>query len=86
VPYLIGLEANWTDADQSDANIAWARSAFDDLQQFARGTYLNFPGFMEDADKLLQGAYDLNYERLLAIKTKYDPDNLFHGALSIVPA
>jgi hypothetical protein len=86
VPYLIGIEANWTNPDQSDANIAWARTAFDDLQQFARGTYLNFPGFMEDADKLLHGAYDLNYERLLAIKTKYDPDNLFHGALNIVPA
>ena len=36
---------------------------------------------MEDGDKLLQGAYEANYERLLAIKTKYDPDNLFHGAV-----
>jgi hypothetical protein len=85
MPYLVSIEANWTDPGQSDANIAWARNTFEDLQQFAHGSYLNFPGFMEDADKLLQGAYETNYERLLAIKTKYDPDNLFHGALNIVP-
>ncbi len=85
MPYLVGIEANWMDPAQSDANLAWARNAFEDMQQFAHGSYLNFPGFMEDADKLLQGAYETNYERLLAIKTKYDPDNLFHGALNIVP-
>ena len=85
VNYLIGIEANWTDPGQSDANIAWARGVFEDMQPYAHGTYLNFPGFMEDGDKLLQGAYDANYEQLLAIKTKYDPDNLFHGALNIVP-
>ncbi len=85
MPYLVSIEANWTDPGQSDANIAWARNTFEDLQPFAHGSYLNFPGFMEDADKLLQGAYEANYERLLAVKTKYDPDNLFHGVLNIVP-
>ncbi len=39
----------------------------------------------EDADTLLQGAYGANYRRLQAIKAKYDPDNLFHGALNIPP-
>ncbi len=85
VSWFIGIEANWTDADQSDANIVWARQAFEDMQQFAHGTYLNFPGFLEDSDKLLQGAYEVNYERLRTIKGRYDPDNLFHGVLNIVP-
>ena len=85
VKYALAIESNWTDSAQSDANIAWSRGVFDDLQRFARGTYLNFPGFTEDADRLLQGAYGENYERLLAIKTKYDPDNLFHGVLNIAP-
>jgi FAD/FMN-containing dehydrogenase len=86
VKYGIAIESNWTDPAQSDVNIAWSRRVFDDLQRFACGIYLNFPGFMEDADRLLQGAYGENYERLLAIKTAYDPDNLFRGALNIVPA
>lgn len=85
VKYAIAIEANWIDPAQSDANIAWSRGVFDDLQRFSCGIYLNFPGFMEDADRLLQGAYGENYERLLAIKTAYDPDNLFRGALNIAP-
>jgi FAD/FMN-containing dehydrogenase len=85
VSWLIGIEANWTDPDQSNANIAWARQTFEEMQPFAHGTYLNFPGFMEDGDRLLQGAYEVNYERLQTIKARYDPDNLFHGVVNIVP-
>ncbi len=85
VRYALALESNWTDPGQSHANIAWTREVFEDVQRFSRGTYLNFPGFMEDADKLLQGAYEANYGRLRTIKARYDPGNLFHGALNIVP-
>ncbi len=86
VHYAVAIESNWTDPDQSDANVAWSRTVYDDLQRFAHGSYLNFLGFGEDRDRLLQGAYDANYERLQAVKVKYDPDNLFHGALNIAPA
>ena len=85
VPYAIGIESNWTDPAESDANVAWARELFDALQPFSRGTYLNFPGFMEDTEKLLHGAYGANYKRLQTIKAQYDPDNLFKGALNIPP-
>jgi FAD/FMN-containing dehydrogenase len=86
-PYMIGIEANWQEHRDSDANIAWAREVFTDLQQYTRGGhYLNFPGFFEDREKLLQGAYGPNLERLRAIKAKYDPENMFPGALNISPA
>jgi FAD/FMN-containing dehydrogenase len=85
-PYLIGIEANWQNSD-ADANIAWARAVFEDLQPFTRGgNYLNFPGFFEDQDHLLRGAYGPNLERLRAIKAHYDPGNRFPGALTIDPA
>jgi hypothetical protein len=83
--YMLAIEANWTNPGQSEANIAWARNCFEDMRRFARGSYLNFPGFMEDGDKLLQGAYEDNYDRLRAIKAAYDPENLFRGALNIAP-
>lgn len=86
VLYALAIESNWTDPDQSDANIAWTREAFDDMQRFTRGAYLNFPGFVEDRDELLRGAYGDNLERLREIKARYDPDNLFHGTLNIAPA
>lgn len=86
-PYMIGIEANWNDPDTNDANIAWARTLFSDLQQYTRGGhYLNFPGFLEEREMLLQGAYGPNLERLRAIKAKFDPANLFVGALNIPPA
>jgi len=83
--YVLAMEANWTDPSRSEENIAWARKCFADMEPFARGSYLNFPGFIEDSEKLLKGAYEDNYERLRAIKAKYDPDNLFHGVLNISP-
>jgi hypothetical protein len=86
-PYLIGIEANWQNRADAEANIAWARSVFEDLQPFTRGgNYLNFPGFFEDQDHLLRGVYGPNLERLRAIKAHYDPGNRFPGALTIDPA
>lgn len=81
----IGIEANWRASGQTDANIAWARAVYEALQPFASGLYLNFPGFVEETERILQGAYGPNFERLQAIKARYDPDNLFQGALNIPP-
>ena len=37
------------------------------------GTYLNFPGFPKEGERLLRDSYGPNYDRLLALKEKYDP-------------
>ena len=47
--------------------------------------YLNFPGFLEEGDQLLRDAYGENYERLVALKNKYDPTNLFRLNQNIKP-
>ncbi|MFZ0612632.1 MAG: FAD-binding oxidoreductase [Desulfobacterales bacterium] len=86
-PYLIGIEANWVNRADTEANIAWARAVFEDMKRFTRGgDYLNFPGFFEDKDRLLQGAYGPNLQRLRAIKAQHDPFNRFAGAVNIAPA
>lgn len=85
-PYLIGIEANWDNREDTEANIKWARRLFEDLKKFSRGGhYLNFPGFFEEQESLLQGAYGPNLKRLKSIKAKYDPSNLFSGAINIQP-
>lgn len=86
VHFGVAIESNWTDPAQSDANVAWSREVFDDMQKFSRGSYLNFPGFVEDREKLLHGAYGSNLDRLRAVKARYDPGNLFQGTLNIAPA
>jgi FAD/FMN-containing dehydrogenase len=86
-PIMIGIEANWSNRADSEANIAWARALHKDLQPFSSGgNYLNFPGFIEERETMLRGAYGENLERLEQVKAKYDPDNLFPGLLNISPS
>jgi FAD/FMN-containing dehydrogenase len=85
-PYLLGLEANWEDESGSNENIAWVREVFADLRSFSEGgVYLNFPGFLEEGEQLLQEGYGSNYERLVEVKTRYDPSNLFRLNANIEP-
>jgi FAD/FMN-containing dehydrogenase len=77
--YLIGVEANWEERAGADVNIAWARATVDDLSPFSSGgAYLNFPGLFEEGEELLRASHgDRNYERLAALRQKYDPTGLF---------
>ncbi|MNC92283.1 putative FAD-linked oxidoreductase YvdP [compost metagenome] len=84
---MVAFESTWTDPAQSDANISWARNAHASMKRFdASGIYLNFPGFGEEKEEMVRAAYGANYERLVTIKTKYDPENLFRMNLNIPPA
>jgi FAD/FMN-containing dehydrogenase len=85
-PYLIGIEANWEEETGSDGNVRWVRDVFADLQSFSRGgVYLNFPGFLEEGERLMREGYGRNYDRLVEVKTKYDPTNLFRLNPNIAP-
>jgi FAD/FMN-containing dehydrogenase len=85
-PFLLGIEANWDGADGDAANIAWARGLFADMRRFSRGgTYLNFPGLAEEGDALLRQSFGGSYERLQAVKARYDPDNVFRSTFNIAP-
>jgi FAD/FMN-containing dehydrogenase len=85
-PVMIAFESTWTDPADNEANIAWAREAWASMQRFAsRGIYLNFPGFGEEKEALVRAAYGANYDRLVDLKTRYDPDNLFRMNINIAP-
>jgi FAD/FMN-containing dehydrogenase len=85
-PYMIGIEANWDDAADSDRNIAWVRECVARLEKFsAPGNYLNFPGFLEEGDELIKDAYGENLKRLAQVKQQYDPDNFFRLNQNIKP-
>jgi FAD/FMN-containing dehydrogenase len=85
-PYLFTAEASWTDPAANEDNIAWARESLAAMQGFSRGgAYLNFPGFGEDRERLLRASYGPNYDRLVDLKTRYDPGNLFRMNLNIPP-
>ena len=86
-PFLLGIEANWTEPADDDANVQWARDVVADLAELSTGReYLNFPGFLEDRDRTLRAAHgEDNYARLRELKRRLDPDNLFRLHQNIRP-
>lgn len=84
--FLIGIEANWEDPAEDDANIGWARGAMESLREYSTGKeYLNFPGFLEEGQDTLETAYGHNYARLASLKQRIDPGNRFDRHLNIEP-
>jgi FAD/FMN-containing dehydrogenase len=84
-PYLLEILANWADPTESDANIRWARGFFDDMQRFSSGkTNLNFPGLGDDQE-FVRAAFGDQWDRLVDVKRKYDPTNLFRLNQNIEP-
>jgi FAD/FMN-containing dehydrogenase len=83
-PYMVTFEANWDDPTDDEANVEWAREGFAETEALpvAGGRYGNFPGFAEDPVHLLWGG---NYDRLVEVKTTYDPTNLFHVNQNVPP-
>jgi FAD/FMN-containing dehydrogenase len=85
-PVWIGMEANWEDTQDDEANIAWVRECVADMRRFSgSGAYLNFGGFFEEGDRLIRNAFGENYERLVALKNEHDPTNLFRLNQNIKP-
>ena len=84
LPYAPVIVSQWLDAKDSERHVRWARDCWKALQPFAgSGVYVNDLG-PEDEDRV-RAAYGANYERLAALKKKYDPDNLFRLNPNIKP-
>jgi FAD/FMN-containing dehydrogenase len=74
----------WTDPAQDETGGRIARELWAGVQPFTRGYYVNtVPGAN---DQRLRGTYGDNYPRLVALKEKYDPMNLFRLNANIKPA
>ena len=82
--YNFFLISQWTDPAHTDTCIAWARETFDALSPYmADRSYTNYLS-ADDYDRVRQ-AYGPNYDRLVELKRRYDPDNLFRLNHNIDP-
>jgi FAD/FMN-containing dehydrogenase len=80
------ISSVWMDRAATDENIAWTREthrAFGPHLDEAR--WLNYLGDDQLGDAV-RAAYGPNYERLLDVKRRYDPENVFHHNHNIDPA
>jgi FAD/FMN-containing dehydrogenase len=79
---MVGVDP---DPANNEKTISWTKSYYDALHPYsAGGAYVNF--LMEDeGEERVKATYGGNYERLVALKNKYDPDNLFRVNQNIKP-
>ena len=77
------VAAGFTDAD-ADRHRAWVRSLSDAIRYLAKGAYANFFD-AADEPRLHQAYPNSTYRRLVQVKQRYDPTNLFHRNLNIRP-
>lgn len=82
VPMLYSIDLVWDDPADSERYIGWARDTIKALQPYsAGGLYTNFASDPEAA----AAAFGANHQRLVELKTKYDPQNLFRMNQNIKP-
>ncbi|MBI1763438.1 MAG: BBE domain-containing protein [Acidobacteria bacterium] len=81
----VDIISQWQDAGDDEKNRGWARNFWRQLEPYTRGAYLNHFD-VDDGAARVRLAYGQNYERLAALKRKYDPANLFRLNNNIAPA
>ena len=76
--------SQWMDPADTDAGTRWARETYDSLHpHMADGVYVNY--LDQDDSGRVRAAYGPNYDRLVELKRRYDPDNLFRLNQNIAP-
>jgi FAD/FMN-containing dehydrogenase len=81
------VQAFWEDprdAAASEAHLRWARETFGRLSPHTKGFYVNTLA-LDDANQRVRTSYGDNYARLVSLKRKYDPANLFRRNANIDP-
>ena len=82
--YSLIFLAQWTEPGESQLHIEWARTSADSIRPFSSDSYyLNYLG--EESEDMIKAAFGPNYERLMAVKKKYDPENFFSLNQNIKP-
>jgi FAD/FMN-containing dehydrogenase len=86
--HTVLVDADWDDPNDHaarDANMAWARETWRLLERYTDGFYVNTLA-ADDPHQRVRATYGGNYPRLVALKDKYDPTNLFRMNANVPPS
>jgi FAD/FMN-containing dehydrogenase len=84
VQFAMNVHGRWTEPADDGKVVSWAREFFTAAAPHAAGSvYINF--LTQDEGSRIREAYGPNYDRLVDVKRRYDPDNLFHFNHNIRP-
>jgi len=83
--FAVNVAGMWPDPKDNQKNIKWVKDYYAALEPHSsRGGYVNF--MADDDPGRVKESYKGNYDRLVSIKKKYDPENLFHINQNIKPS
>jgi FAD/FMN-containing dehydrogenase len=83
--YSLLIVAQWLDPRETEPNITWARETFDALHPYmADRSYVN--NLTAEDGRMVHQVWGANYDRLVAIKRRYDPGNIFRLNHNIDPS
>ena len=78
------IGSNWVDNQEDERHISWTRNFWEAMQPYSsHKVYVNVLGV--EGEERVKEAYGKNYPRLVALKRKYDPNNLFRLNQNIKP-
>jgi len=82
--FVLNVHGRWDSPAQDASGVEWARAFFNASAPYASaGAYVNF--MTEEEGNRVAAAYGSNYDRLVQIKRRYDPENVFHLNQNIKP-
>jgi FAD/FMN-containing dehydrogenase len=83
-PFVLNIHTRWQEISDDDRCLAWAKDFHRATEQFAQGVYVNF--LSDEGDARVKDAYTAAvWEKLVELKNKYDPNNLFRLNQNIKP-
>jgi hypothetical protein len=83
-PFILNLLANWSEPSADSSNVAWIRGVFTKLRSaMVPGVYTNF--MSGDEQDRVPEAYHERWDRIVAVKSHYDPNNFFRLNQNVPP-
>ena len=84
--FVLGINGMWAaDEPEADSFRQWIRDAWERVRPYSTGgTYINFQTADEDQERI-RATYGANFDRLVEVKQRYDPGNLFRANRNIRP-
>jgi FAD/FMN-containing dehydrogenase len=84
--FVLNIQSSWLEPGESPRHIQWTREFWTAMRPFSTGgVYVNLLS-QDEGEERVVAAYGSNYNRLVALKSKYDPTNLFRVNQNIKPA
>jgi FAD/FMN-containing dehydrogenase len=83
--YMTAFAGQWPSDARDDEHVTWVREAWKGVRPFSTGgNYLNFQT-VDEGEERLRATYGANFDRLVQVKERVDPENVFRSNRNVHP-